>query len=1021
MVYDENYFKYKIKEIMLKNKYKLALKCCLILSFILQTLIVFAQDNNTTFNGLVKDINGRPVSGLTVSVVDEFVQSTTNPDGSFAIETQLGKKLLFSGRGYEMLEFDIDSDDPIQVTVKFSTEEIMYNVAYGVRSKAELTSAISTVLGEELAKSPVSILSDAVQGKVTGLTVMRSSGSEPGWTSNYFYLRGIQTFGNGGTPLIIVDNVERSLDILDPEEIESLVVLKDAAATVNYGMRAANGIINVTTKRGFIGKPEIGLKAQFGLQEPTRLPQYLGSYDYVKFRNIALLNDGQPIPADPRYNPEMYNGNQDLFLYPNTDWYSELLKNTAPQQIYKLNIAGGTDNVRYYTLLGMTDQQGLYAIGNVNPGYSTNIGYTRYSVRSNIDLDLSKSLNVKVNLAGKLEKKRAPGGNAASIFTALSQFLPTIPLLNRDGSIAGTSVYRSNPYGQIAKLGYGDYFYRNLQGDVMANQKLDFWVKGLSINAQFSFDSYKYYSRGKNQGYAVYQENLDHTYTKFGEDAELSTSISNWGSGYWFMTNFNGGLSYDNRFGDRHHIAADAKYMRSLQTVEGYSTDFKNQGIFGRFTYAFDKRYILEFGWAYSGSEDFINDQRYKFFPVGSVAWLISNEEFLKNNSLINFLKLRGSYGLVGNSNLGAGRFPYQQNFGRGGGYLFGSGFASSDGSYEGQLNNPNIGCEKSLNANIGLDIELFNNRLGLTADLFRNDRSDIITTRSSTLTSIIGMTLPYQNLGSVLSKGFEVSLTHRNRIGNLGYYAQANVSYAKNTITYMAEVQGLEPWRYRTGRSVTQIWGLQSAGFFNNQDEIDRWAQSTFGVVKPGDIKYVDQNKDGVIDDDDAIPLGKPNLPEWNFGLTLGCDYKNFDFNILFTGVTNRSMFVSNNVVFGMRNDSKITATAYDTWQKGVNETTALYPRLTLESSLHNDRNTDVWMLNGEYLRIQNVELGYTMPKNLLSRIHIKELRVFINGFNLLSFDHLKKFNVSAESPDAGVYTYPETRVYNIGVNFKF
>ena len=1014
-------FQIQKKDIMLKNRYKIALKCLLALSIVLQAVVVSAQISNTTFKGIVKDINGRPVPNLTVSIVDDFIQSTTNPDGSFSIETQLGKKLLISGKGYEMTTLELDTDDPIQATIKFSNDEIMYDVAYGFRSKTELTSAISTSYGEELAKSPVSLVKDAIQGKVTGLTVLRNSGSEPGWTDTGFYIRGIGTFGNGRTPIYIVDNVVQDINLLDPEEIESFVILKDAAATVNYGMNAANGVVLVTTRRGFTGKPEIDLKVQYGLQEPTRLPQYLGSSEYVRFRNIALINDGQSIPTDPRYNPDMYNGTQDPFLYANTDWYGEFLKPTAPQQMYRLSVAGGSNTVRYYTLLGITDQKGFYNFANENPGFSTNNDYTRYSVRSNIDLDLSKYLTVKMNLAGKLETKTVSGAGAGNIFVGLSQFPPTIPILNRDGSIAGTSVYQYNPYGMIAKMGYGNHFGRYFQGNVMANQSLDFWIKGLSLNAQFAFDSYKLYSRGKGQGFAVYQENLDGTFSKFGEDVELSTNFGNWGSDYWFVTTFIGGIAYDNRFGDIHHIAADVKYMQSFKTLEGYNTDYKSQNVFGRLTYSFDKRYILEFGWAYSGSEDFINENRYQFFPTGSAAWVISNEEFLKNNSIINFFKLRGSYGLTGNSDLGIGRFPYQQNFGRGGGYIFGSGYARSDGSYEDQLNNPDIGCEKSLNANIGLDMELFNNKIELTADVFRNDRSDIITTRSNTLPGIIGMSLPYMNLGSVLNEGFEVSITHRNRAGNVGYYLQTNISYAKNKVTYADEVQGMEPWLYRTGRPVIQIFGLQSAGFFNNQQEIDNWAKSTFGVVKPGDIKYVDQNNDGVINDDDYIPLGKPTIPEWNFGLTLGLDYKNFDFNILFTAIANRTMFISNNVLFGMKGDSKVTATAYDTWQAGVNESTAIYPRLTMETSSHNDRNSDVWLQNGEYLRIQNVELGYTMPKHLLTKVYVKELRFFVNGFNLLSFDHLKKFNLSVDYPNAGVYTFPETRVFNIGVNLKF
>jgi hypothetical protein len=370
---------------------------------------------------------------------------------------------------------------------------------------------------------------------------------------------------------------------------------------------------------------------------------------------------------------------------------------------------------------------------------------------------------------------------------------------------------------------------------------------------------------------------------------------------------------------------------------------------------------------------------------------------------------------------MGIGRFPYEVKFSRGNGYTFGTGYSNSDGSYENRLNNSLIGPEKSVNSNIGLDMELFNNRLEINADVFRNDRSRIITTRENTLPLAVGQNLPYENIGSVLNKGFEVALTHCNRLKNFNYYVQANISYASNKITSTDEVSGIETWLSAINRPVYQQWGLQTAGFFNNQQEIDAWAKSTYGTVKPGDIKYIDQNKDDIINDDDRIPLGKPSVPEWNLGLTIGCNYKNFDVNLLFMAVTNRSIFLSNNVLWGMQNNNKITATAYDTWQQGVNESSALYPRLTTEANNHNYRANDLWLFSGDYLRLQNIELGYTLPNHLLSKAFIQELRFFANGCNLISFDALKKFNLSAEYPDAGVTAYPETRVFNLGVNVKF
>jgi TonB-linked SusC/RagA family outer membrane protein len=899
-------------------------------------------------------------------------------------------------------------------------QSIRYDVAYGTRTKTELTASISTIGGDELSKVPVSILNDAISGKVSGLTTLRTTGSEPGWTSTDFYVRGIGTFGAGRSPLFMVDNVERDISQLDPEEIQSLTVLKDAAATVAYGMRAANGVINVVTKRGFVGKPEITLKAQTGMQQATRLPQYLNSYEYVKYRNIALNNESLTIPTDPRYNPDNYSGSGDSFLYPNTDWYGEFLKNLAPQQIYKLSIGGGSETARYFVLFGYTNQQGLFKFGNENNAYSTNYDYSRYNVRSNIDVDINKHLSVSLDLAGRIETKVAPATSSGEIFNALSQIPSTMPIKNRDGSIAGTSIYKNNPYGLIAKTGYGNYVNRYLQGNLDVTQKLDFLIKGLKIDAMFAFDTYKNYDRGKSRSFAVYQENLDGTYTKFGEDSEISMNFSTWSSDYYLLLTGFGGVSYKNNF-DKHDLALDAKYALSRKNVPGNNVDYNTQDIFGRVTYGFDQRYIAEFGWSYSGSENFAPGNRFHFYPVGSLAWVLSNERFLENSRLLDLFKLRASYGLVGNADMGIGRFPYESKFTSGSGYTFGTGYAGSDGSYEGRIGNPWIGAEQSLNTNIGLDLELMNHLLDISIDLFSNDRTRIITTRNNTLPGIIGQALPYENIGSVLNQGFETSVTHSKQIGQFSYFVQAHVSYAKNQITFKDEVKGIYHWISMVGRSVTQQWGLQTDGFFTTQNEIDAWPVSTYGVVKPGDLKYIDQNQDNFINDDDRVPIGKPIVPEWNYGLILGCEFNNFDFNIAFTGIANRSIYITNNVLRGMQNNNKITASVYDTWQQGVNESTALYPRLTTESNNHNNQLSDVWMFNGNYLRIQNMEIGYSFPTRIIQKIRATNLRIFANGFNLLSYDALKKFNLSAEFPDAGVTTYPETRVYNIGLNVKF
>ena len=997
----------------------------LMMLFSLFSIYTFAQDNSV-ITGSVTDRAGTPISNVSVSVLDEFTQVTTDNDGKFSISTAPGKVLLFSKIGFIQKKYELGDVDVIVMQLDKETAEQIYQVAYGVRSKSELTSSISTISAEDLSKAPVSTLGNAIQGLGSGLTVLRNVGAEPGWDQPNIYIRGVQTFGGGTAPLVMVDNVEREFSQLDPEEIESFTILKDAAATAQYGMRGANGVILVTTKKGFVGKPVISLTAQYGMQSATRLPEYAGSKEYVGYRNLALRNDYNKLTdsefnslflSDPKNNPANYDGSNP-YLYPNTDWYNSFLKSSAPQQSYKLSFRGGTEIAQYYVMLGVVDQKGLYNYTNENPGFSTQNNFSRYNFRTAVDIKLSEILKVGVNLGGRVENRHTPATGAGTIISALSKLPPTMPIFNEDQSLAGSAIYKYNPYGMIANTGFQDRFGRYIQGTTTADLKLDMILQGLSANAMFGFDASKLYGRSKSQRYAVYQQNADNTYTQFGEGTSIDLNYSGWDSTFGLMLNYLFGFSYDRTMGVN-HLAADVKYMQSSMSVDGDNPDYRNQGTSGRATYTFDKRYTAEFGFAYNGSENFAQGSRFGFFPTLSAAWVISNENFLKDNKAISFLKLRGSYGKVGNSNIGIGyRFPYEAKYYGGNGYYFGT--AGTDGSYEGRISNPNLTWEESLNTNIGLEIGLLKT-LELDFDVFSYDRTQIITGRWNTLPSFIGQDLPYENSGSVKSKGFEITLKHSKKVGDFSYTVQGNASYANNKITAQEEVAGLNSWEYRTGQSVMQQWGLEVSPdkFFKDQADIDASAKSSYSAVQPGDVKYMDQNGDNIIDSQDFVPMGNPSVPEWNFGLTLGLEYKGFDFNVLFTGIANRSLFVGNNVFLGLLDNNNITTeVAENSW--GVSSDPK-YPRLTNQLNLNNLQASSLWLKKVDFLRVQTLEVGYSLPKKLLSKANIGDVRFFVNGYNLLSFDSMGKYNLSAEIPNAGVTLYPEIRVINIGANLKF
>lgn len=913
------------------------------------------------------------------------------------------------------------SATPADTLKPAGTEEII-DVAYGTRTKSELTHAVSVIRAGALEKTPVPNLSNAIVGRTTGLTVIKTTGDEPGYDNSAIYVRGIGTFNGFLSPLVLVDNVERDFTQLDPLEIESFSVLKDAAATVQYGIRGANGVIHVKTRRGFAGKPEINFIAQTGFQSPSRLPEYLGSAEFVGLYNKALRNDGLPVPGGSKFDPAMYDGTKDPFRYPDVNWYGEFLKPYAPQQQYKLSLRGGTSAIRYFVFMGATGQNGLYEFSDVNPQYDTNPKYSRYNLRSNVDVDVTKTLLVSVDLATRVENRHVPNSSAASIFSTLSQLPPNaMPVTNRDSTIAGTSTYRNNPLGMISKTGYRDNYQRILFGNVEAVQKLDFLLKGLSAQVMMGLDGTNYYSLGRSQTYAVYQEFTagDSTeYLKYGDNSDISINTERFDGGFSYMMTSIGGLSYSMNSGAS-SLSADLKYMQSKFFQNGDNIAYANQGIFGRATYGFKKKYFAEFGFAYNGSEDFRKGNRYGFFPSISGAWIVSNESFLAKNEVLSFFKVRGSFGKVGNGKLGVERFPFEQKYYSGGGYIFGSGFGSTDGSYEGRIPNPDVRWEESVNANIGIDLEM-KNILNLSFDFFNNHRKNIITTSTNITPGIIGQLLPYENNGTVVNRGFEALISHHHQKKNWGYSIQGNISYASNKILSMQEVSGLPDYQYRQGKSASALWGLEAIGFFRNEEDIANSPYQSFEAVQPGDVKFKDQNNDNIIDYQDQVVIGD-QIPQWSIGLLGSLNYKGFDLNFVLSGILGRTVLITNNSVWILQNNNKATDIAYQAWEKGVNEDNATYPRLTTLNNKNNYNNSTLWARSGNFMKINNLEIGYNLPEKLLAKIRVKEIRLFLNTYNLFSFDSITEINLDPEVPDAGVSGYPVMRVYNTGISVKF
>ena len=994
---------------------------------IIPFLQIEAQEKSETLQsvtGVVVDENGNPLATVNVSLSDDFKQTFTDINGAFSIDVPVGSVLYFSKNGYIAQKSGIKQEAAFRIMLISENKETVYRTGYETKNRSELTTALSVVGAEMLSRQSVSSVENALTGTMSGLTVLRSTGSEPGAELTNLYIRGIGTENLMRSPYMLVDDIESSFGQMDIHEIESITILKDGAANAIYGQRGANGTILVTTKRGFVGKPEVEFISQLGTQQPTRLPQFLNSKEYVTFYNKALQNDGLPLSSSDRYNPEMYTGLQNSLLYPDINWHDEMLRTNALQHQHKLTFRGGTEAIRYFVLLGYMNQQGLYKHTELNEGYNTNLNYNRFNIRTNLDASVNESLVVSLDLAGCVGNRNMPNASAEDIFTALSSIIPNaMPIQYADSMLAGTSQYRDNPFGMISRTGYREDRNIALQMKVKADQRLDVLTKGLSAELVLGYNGTSSFGLFKSEKYATYEMQADETYSKYGENSPLSLNMEPTNKGYLSLLTFFGGLKYNRTF-DKHGVNGNVRYYQAKTRIRGDNPPYGKQGISGRGGYNFDKRYFVDFMFSYDGSDEFAKGHRFGFFPGAAAGWLVSNEQFMANNPVVTFLKLRASYGEAGNSKTSnLDRYVYQSNWSgfdsSYGGYIFGGGFAWSDGAWEGRMPNPNLTWETTKNTNMGVDLSLYD-KLSVSVDGFIHNREDIILEMQNSVLSIIGSPYPYVNAGAVTNKGVETTITYRDNFDKVNFYVQGNVSFARNKIIRTDEPDNLPENLKRTGHSVTQLWGMQSAGYYADQADINNSPYNALYMVRPGDIKYENIYDDEVINDLDEIAIGLPQIPEWTGGLNAGVEWRGVDFSFLLSGFAGRSVMLSNSAVWILQNNGNATTLAYGAWETGVRENDATYPRLTTESNKNNYRNSTYWLKNGNFLRLSNVEVGYSFSGKLLGSL-MKELRLYVNGQNLFSIDSLGKYNLDPEVINSGITGYPLNRTINVGLSAKF
>lgn len=803
---------------------------------ICSTAATFAQ--TATVSGVVKDDTGEPVIGAGVLVKGTTLGTITDIDGHFSFRADdLNGVLVVSFVGMETQEIPMKGKGTFDIVLKSSNtllEEVQV-VAYGAQKKVTLTGSISSVNTDELLKVPTASIGNMLSGVLSGVSSIQSSG-QPGGDDPDVFIRGISTLNTmNAKPLYLVDGVERSFFQIDPNEVENITILKDASSTAVFGVRGANGVIIVTTKRGKEGKAKINASFSYGIQTPTRMPEFVNSYDYATFLNEAYTNDGK----DPKFTPEAveaFRTHSNPIIYPDTDWMELLFKSSAPQTQGNVNISGGTERVRYFISMGMLDQKGFFK--NHDTRYDANFNFNRYNYRANLDIDFTKTTLVAINMGGRVEKRNFPrsGDDINQLFRRIYWATPFSGPGIVDGKwIKGNSQYLpvglSDGLGNIYGRGYGSKTTNVVNLDLALTQKLDFVTKGLQFKIKVAYNSGYDHTKERATSIESYQPWyrkdvtwMEHpagsdpnevVYIQDGEAGLISYAESFGKSRDWYAE---ASFDWKRDFG-LHHLSALALYNQSKTYYP--DSDYPGiprgyVGLVGRVTYDYDNKYLIEGNVGYNGSENFAPGNRYGFFPAVSGGWVLTQEEFLKDNPVVNFLKIRASYGIVGNDRYhpyGTGfmdRFLYLPNsYFIGSGYQFGTGTSWSPGAYEKSFGNSGLSWEKSAKQNYGIDFSLFNQKLSGSIDYFYEKRTDILA-KASTDPIIHAMSLPVLNLGIVSNKGVELNLKWNHKINSFRYWTNLNVSYAKNKIVYQDEVPSEYTYTLKTGHPVGQPFGLR-------------------------------------------------------------------------------------------------------------------------------------------------------------------------------------------------------------------
>lgn len=1001
---------------------------------------VYQKKDVIRVNGTVMDETNLPLPGVSITIKGSSgVGTITDSDGHFYLELRSSKDILvFSYIGYKSKEILVGKQINLNVVLVEDSKNLdeVVVVGYGHQKKLSVIGSIANLQPQKLQTGSTMSMANNLAGQVPGIIAIRTSG-EPGYDNADFWIRGISSYKGTTTPLVLIDGIERDLNTLDPEEIESFSILKDASASAMYGVRGANGVIVINTKRGTVSAPSVHLRVEHSFERPTKLPEFLGAAEYMEFMNNLAGNDA----PFTREQIERTASGYDKDLYPDVNWLDAVTRDYAYSTRANLSVSGGTPMLRYSLIGSVFTQEGIMATDK-KLDYDTGTNLSRYNLRANVDLNLTKTTLLRFNVGGYMKRLHKSAASTNEVFNRAWQTPPYVfPNQYSDGALPIRTTQDYNPWAKSTQQGYGRYVTTKLESLFSIEQDLKMLLPGLKAKFTFSFDSYNYnkMERKRKVEYSSVaigrddEGNLKHDVLVTGEDFLGHSSSGEYGNNSTYMEV---SLMYNKVFVQKHSVDALLLYnQRNYDT--GDIQPYRHQGLAGRLSYTYDRRYVGEFNFGYNGSENFAKGHRMGFFPSVALGWIISEEHFWeKIKPVVNELKLRASVGLVGNDNIGSKRrFAYLATVDENGGdYWFGNNADYKyEGIREGEIAVPDLTWETVLKQNIGLELGFFNS-LELQFDLFKDYRKNIFIQRSIIPTQAGFIKTPYANYGKVENMGMEAALTYNKKFNkNFSMSLRANFTYAKNKITECDEPESKKgTYRSRTGQSINTLYGYYAERLYVDDDfNADGTLKKGIPVptlsneIRPGDIKFEDKNGDGFINESDQGYIGGTTTPRIVYGFGGNFQWKNFDLGIFFQGSGDYYRLIggSDETSFipggGQEIRGNIFTNYKDCWTEENPSQNVFWPRLTYGPNTNNTAPSSWWKKDMSFLRLKMLEVGYSLPKNIAKKVHAQNIRFYISGNNLCYFSKFKLWDPELDTPTG--YKYPGMTSLLIGIDLNF